>query len=292
MRPKPPVLLRHFTSSLHLKKTKNPTMKSIQRLSILTAIGAIVTLSGNARAASYTINNTTADAFLSGAYPTLNFGAAGTLAIAPASSAKGEFDSVVMFNTANAVNQFNTTYGAGNWAISGVTLSLASNFGTQGTQPNNSVFNTINAGNFGIDWLANNSWVEGTGGGMGAANGAVSFNSIPSLLSPGYDTLGTYTYTPPGNNVYVNYSLGLDAGLVSDVAAGGAVSLYFYAADNQVSYLFNSKEFSSNHPELTLTAVAVPEPASVTLWAAVLVGLFDFTQRIWKKRFGKVTGCQ
>ncbi|HXA44047.1 MAG TPA: hypothetical protein VNZ25_00955 [Candidatus Angelobacter sp.] len=267
-------------------------MKSIQRLSILTAIGVIVTLSGNARAASYTINNTTADAFLSGAYPTLNFGAAGTLAIAPASSAKGEFDSVVMFNTANAFNQFNTTYGAGNWAISGVTLSLASNFGTQGTQPNNSVFNTINAGNFGIDWLVNNSWVEGTGGGMGAANGAVSFNSIPGLLSPGYDTLGTYTCTPPGNNVYVNYSLGLDAGLVSDVAAGGAVSLYFYAADNQVSYLFNSKEFSSNHPELTLTAVAVPEPASVTLWAAVLVGLFDFTQRIWKKRFGKVTGCQ
>lgn len=267
-------------------------MKSIQRLSIFTAIGIIVTLCENARAVSYTINDSTADAFLSSAYPTLNFGAAGTLAIAPASSAKGEFDSVVMFNTANAVNQFNTTYGAGNWAISGVTLSLASNFGTQGTQPNSSIFNTINAGNFGVDWLVNNSWVEGTGGGMGAANGAVSFNSIPSLLSPGYDTLGTYTYTPPGNNVYVNYSLGLDAGLVSDAAAGGGVSLYFYAADNQVSYLFNSKEFASNHPELTLTAVAIPEPATVTLWAAALGGFLGLTQRIWKNRFAKVIGCQ
>ena len=267
-------------------------MKSIQRLTIFTAIGIIVTLSDNARAVSYTINNSTADAFLSGAYPTLNFGAAGTLAIAPASSPKGEFDSVVMFNTANAINQFNATYGAGNWAISGVTLSLASNFGTQGTQPNNNIFNTINAGNFGIDWLVNNSWVEGTGGGMGSANGAVSFNSIPSLLAPGYDPLGTYTCTPPGNNVYANYSLGLDAGLVSDVEAGGAVSLYFFAADNQVSYLFNSKEFASNHPELTLTAVAVPEPATVTMWAAALCGLFDFTQRLWKKRFAKVSGCQ
>ena len=69
-----------------------------------------------------------------------------------------------------------------------------------------------------------------------------SFNSIPSLLSAGYDSLGTYTYTPPGNNVYANYSLSLDANLVSDAAAGGAVSLYFYAADNQVSYLFNSRE--------------------------------------------------
>ena len=122
---------------------------------------------------SFTINTTTADAFLSGASPTLNFGGAGTLAIAPASSAKGEFDSVIMFNTASAVSQFNTTYGAGNWTITGLTFSLASNFGTQGAQPNNAIFNTINAGSFGIDWLANDSWVEGTGGGNGAANGAV-----------------------------------------------------------------------------------------------------------------------
>ncbi|MGB8369129.1 MAG: PEP-CTERM sorting domain-containing protein [Limisphaerales bacterium] len=232
---------------------------------------------------SFTINTTTADAFLSGASPTLNFGSAGTLAIAPASSAKGEFDSVIMFNTASAVSQFNTTYGAGNWTITGLTLSLASNFGTQGAQPNNAIFNTINAGSFGIDWLANDSWVEGTGGGNGAANGAVSFNSIPSLLSPGYDSLGTYTYTPPGNNVYANYSLSLDANLVSDAAAGGAVSLYFYAADNQVSYLFNSREFASNHPELTVTAAPVPEPNAAALLAASLGG-FLFSRRQKRKR--------
>lgn len=188
-----------------------------------------------------------------------------------------------MFNTASAVSQFNTTYGAGNWTITGLTLSLASNFGTQGAQPNNAIFNTINAGSFGIDWLANDSWVEGTGGGNGAANGAVSFNSIPSLLSPGYDSLGTYTYTPPGNNVYANYSLSLDANLVSDAAAGGAVSLYFYAADNQVSYLFNSREFASNHPELTVTAAPVPEPNAAALLAASLGG-FLFSRRQKRKR--------
>jgi len=232
---------------------------------------------------SFTINTTTADAFLSGASPTLNFGSAGTLAIAPASSAKGEFDSVIIFNTASAVSQFNTTYGAGNWTITGLTLSLASNFGTQGAQPNNAIFNTINAGSFGIDWLANDSWVEGTGGGNGAANGAVSFNSISSLLSPGYDSLGTYTYTPPGNNVYANYSLSLDANLVSDAAAGGAVSLYFYAADNQVSYLFNSREFASNHPELTVTAAPVPEPATAALLVASLGG-FLFSRRQGRKK--------
>jgi hypothetical protein len=140
---------------------------------------------------TYTINNTTADAMLSGQHGTLNYGLAGTLAIAPASSAKGEFDSVLMFNTAAAVSQFNTTYGAGNWTISGLTLSLASNFGTQGTQPTSGILNTVNGGSFGIDWLAGDGWVEGTGGGNGAANGAVSFNSISSLLAPGYDSLGT-----------------------------------------------------------------------------------------------------
>jgi hypothetical protein len=219
---------------------------------------------------SFTILNTSADAFLSAANPTLNFGSAGTLAIAPASSAKGEFDSVILFNTASAVSQFNTNYGAGNWIITGLTLSLASNFGTQGAIPNNSLLNTVGGGGFGIDWLANDGWVEGTGGGNGDANGAVSFNSIPGLLSPGYDPLGTYLYTPPGNNVYANYSLSLDANLVSDAATGGSVSLYFYAADNQVGYLFNSKEFASNHPELTITATAVPEPATILLLVASL----------------------
>src|SRR5271170_6770804 len=84
---------------------------------------------------SFTINNTTADAFLasgSAANPVganltgLNFGSAGTLAIAPTNSTKGEFDSVLMFTSAGAVSQFNATYGPGNWKITGLTLSLSS----------------------------------------------------------------------------------------------------------------------------------------------------------------------
>jgi hypothetical protein len=224
---------------------------------------------------TYTINNTTADAMLSGQHATLNYGLAGTLAIAPASSAKGEFDSVLMFNTAGAVSQFNTTYGAGNWTITGLTLSLASNFGTQGTQPTSGILNPVNGGSFGIDWLAVDSWVEGTGGGNGAANGAVSFNSVSSLLAPGYDPLGTYNYTPPGNNVYANYSLSLDANLTADAVAGGNVSLYFYAADNQVGYVFNSKDYTGNplnHPELTFTVTPTPEPSTISLLVASLGG--------------------
>jgi hypothetical protein len=233
-------------------------------------------------AQSYTITNSAADAMLSGASPTLNFGAAGTLAISPASSPKGEFDTVLMFNTAGAVSQFNSTYGAGNWAITGLMLSLASNFGTNGANPGSGLLNNVSGGNFGIDWLVNDGWAEGAGGGNGTNNGAVSFNSIPSLLASGFSSLGTYTYTPPGNNVYANYSLSLDGNLVADAMAGSSVSLYFFAADNQVGYLFNSRQFASNHPQLTLTVAPIPEPATTALLAASLGGFL-----FWRRRTSK-----
>ena len=90
-----------------------------------------------------------ADAFLATGSPNnpdgadltgLNFGGAGTLVVAPASSVKGEFQSVIKFNLANAVALFNTNYGAGNWNITGISLELTSNYGTGGVQPNNAIF--------------------------------------------------------------------------------------------------------------------------------------------------------
>jgi hypothetical protein len=221
---------------------------------------------------SFTINNTIADAFLATGSPlnpvgsdltSFNFGGAGTLAIAPASSAKGRFDSIIKFNTASAINQFNSTYGAGNWLITGFTLSLASNF-----------FNMISAGSFGIDWLGYDNWVEGTGSGMGTpgfpGTSLVSFNSIATLYSGGSAALGTFAYTPPGDNIYLNYTLPLHASLLADATAGGDLSLFFYAADNQVSYLFNSRSFAQNRPQLTLSATAVPEPSALAMLAAAL----------------------
>lgn len=250
--------------------------------------GLVLTQSFTGKAYIYTINDSTADAFLSAASPTLNFGKAGTLAIGPASSPKGELDSIIKFNLAGAVSQFNTTYGAGNWQITGLTLSLASNFGGQGESPGNGLFSNINGGSFGIDWLSYDSWVEGTGGGSGAANGAVSFNSISTLFSGQHDSLGTYTYTPPGDNVDANYNLPLDANLVSDATAGGDVSLYFYAADNQISYLFNSLNFTSNHPEFIITATPVPEPTTVALLVASFGGILLLRRQGGKKNYQRL----
>lgn len=263
-----------------LKTKPNPVVAALLGASIL-----VFPFKGVAD--SYLINNTIADAFLAsgsagnpaGANLTANnYGGAGTLAIAPASSTKGEFDSVIMFSTSNAISQFNTTYGAGNWTITGLTLSLASNTGTSGAIPGNNLFNTINGGSFGIDWLADTTWLEGTGTPAAPSATGVNFNSISTLLAV-EDPLGTYTYTPPGNNVYASYTLPLDVNLVSSAESGGLVSLYFYAADNQISYLFNSRTFSSGHPELTLTVTPTPEPATLSLMAVSLGGTLWLCRR-------------
>ena len=260
-------------------------LKTKKLAQALTILGASCALPFIADAqSSFTINTTIADAFLAAGSPAnpvganltgLNFGGTGTLAIAPPSSTKGEFDSVIQFSSTAAVAQFNSTYGPGNWEITGLTLMLASSFPTQGQQPNNKLFNTINAGNFNITLLSDNSWVEGGGGGTGTAgypaNSAVSFNSIPTLLSGTTDALGTFTYTPPGtgNTGYLDYTLPLNADLLTDATGGADISLYFSAsAGSQVSYLFNSKEFGSNPPELTLDVTATPEPG--TLFAHAL----------------------
>ena len=137
----------------------------------------------------------------------LNFGGAGTLVVAPAASVKGEFQSVIKFNLSNAVALFNTNYGAGNWTITDISLELTSNYGTGNVQPNNAIFPVINGGNFVIEWLSNDDWVEGTGTPNLPTTDGVTYDSLPDLLSGAHEILCTNTYSPPGNNVPVTYAL-------------------------------------------------------------------------------------
>lgn len=241
----------------------------------------------------YTVNTATTDAFLaagSAANPicttncaNLNFGGAGTLAISSAASAKGQFDSVVQWNTAGAAAQFNSLYGAGNWQITNISLNLASNFGDQGEQPNNGIFNTINAGQFNVQRISNNSWIEGTGSGMGTAPGnppSVTFgNKGTTLLTGTSANLGTFTYTPPGDNIYRSYSLALDPSLVNDVMTSGLTSLYFTAADDNVGFLFNARSFAGNSPQFIITAAPVPVPAAMWLFGSGLAAMVGIARR-------------
>ncbi len=263
-------------------------------LFILSAMmcGAMVQPGLSSAESVFTVNTSTIDAFLANGSATnpicgtncstLNFGGAGTLAIAPASSTKGQFDSVVQWNTAGATTQFDTAFGAGNWHITNVALNLASNFGDQGEQPNNPIFNTINGGQFNVQWISNNSWVEGTGSGMGTTTGvppAVTFgNKGTTLLTGTSANLGTFTYTPPGDNTYVKYDLALDANLLNSIDTGALTSLYFTAADEQVGFLFNARSYAQNHPQFIITADVAPVPVPAAVWLfgsglAAMVGL-------------------
>jgi hypothetical protein len=217
-----------------------------------------------ARAAVTYTSTTSADAFLAtgssnnpvGSDLTgLNFGGAGTLVVAPATSVKGEFQSVIRFNLSNALALFNTTFGSNGWIITGISLELTSNYGTAGVQPNNPIFNVISGGDFVIEWLSNVDWPEGTGTPNLPTTDGVTYNSLPYLLSGAHEVLCTNTYTPPGNNVHVTYPLPLNTNLVIAAANIGNVSFLFYAADQQVNYLFNSSFYGrGNEPLIHVSA--------------------------------------
>jgi hypothetical protein len=210
---------------------------------------------------------TVADAFLATGSPEnpegtdltdLNFGGAGALVVAPANSGKGEFQTILKFNLSDATNLFGSTYG-NHWTVTALSLELTGNFATNGAQPNNMVFPKIHPGNFVIEWLSNDDWLEGTGMPNLPTMDGVTYNSLPDLLSQPHAILSTNTYTPPGNNVHVVYQLPLDTNLVADIAAGGDVTFLLYAADDQVGYLFNSYFYGrGNQPLIHVTAGAPP----------------------------------
>ena len=208
-------------------------------------------------------STTVADAFLTtgstnnpdGDLSDLNFGAAGMMAVAPANAIKGEFQSVARFDFSGAVRQFNTAYGTNGWTVTGISLTLTSNYGTAGVQPNNAIFNVISGGNFIIAWLSNNDWAEGTGTPNLPTTDGVTFESLSDLLSVPTNVLCTNTYTPPGNNVPITYTLPLNTNVVAEIESGGEATFLFYAADTNIAYLFNSREYGrGNQPLINVTA--------------------------------------
>lgn len=200
--------------------------------------------------------NPVADTFVAASNPNANFGAAGGLALSPSSAANGEFQSVMRFDLASVKASFDATFGEGNWQLTSVSLKLTA------TLPNNPIFNTSAAGQFAIEWMQDDAWIEGTG--MPSAPGAtgLNFNTLPTHLANGVASLGTFSFAG-GNSGSATYALPLQASFASDITSGSLVSLHAFAGDNAVSYLFNSRNVSNvaNRPELSITADAIPEPA-------------------------------
>ena len=213
-----------------------------------------------------------ADTYVSSGQPTVNFGTLGAMEIAVPTAAQPRAEkSLIRFNTAALEAAFNADYGAGNWAVTSVTLALFSNVATAGQQPANSSFNQIAAGGFELDWLSNNSWSE-TG---------ITWNTLPSVLpGAGNNTLASLGnfYWPATGASSTTWTLGLDLNLVSDIGSGGEVTIFGQpTAGSTVGYLFNA--LNSSPAYLNVTADVVPEPSAMALMASGLVGLAAIRRR-------------
>jgi hypothetical protein len=261
-------------------------MKSLVKVSVGFVCGLFVAGICAGQTASFS-SQSTADAFVTtganGSLSSSNFGAAGSLAVSASGLPQGEFQSVLKFDLSGAENSFNSQYGVGNWAVQSVTLQLTA------SPHNNPIFNNIAAGQFNVSLMQNNSWVEGTGTGGAPSSDGISYNLLlGTYVNPTVDqALGTFSFAG-GSSGQNSYALTPSSGVIADIMSGGNASLRLFAADNSVTYLFNSRTAGSTvgvRPALIVDVVAVPEPSSLVLCMAALTVLWLLqTVRRWLRR--------
>jgi len=228
-------------------------------LTILSFVAVVVTASA---AMSVTINPDK-DAFVRALAPTYNYGGGGALSVSgpnTTTATNGAIDSFISFNTAAMVTTFNSDFGANNWVITSAMLNLTIN-----QAPGNAVFNS-GSGMFGIRWIANDTWTEGTGTPMVPTMNGITYNEETTYLNPSLDTnLGAYTFTV--GDTSLSCPLALPTSFVTNMEAGGEVGLFMTAIDPRVGFVFYSRQFSglaSTHPALVVTATLPPPQPSIT----------------------------
>ncbi|MEY2525636.1 MAG: hypothetical protein QOE73_407 [Verrucomicrobiota bacterium] len=212
--------------------------------------------------------NPIADSFVTpgsdGSLSNNNYGAGGLLSVAAPGKPQGEFQSVLQFDLSATKTSFDAQFGAGLWSIESVTLQLTA------TPVNNAIFNAISAGQFEISWMQNDSWTEGTGTPTVPTTTGITWNTLPNFLGPNDEDVGTFSFNGATSGS-TTYTLTLTSGFTADMLAGGVISLRTLAADTDVSYLFNSRNFNTVASRPLLTVTAVPEPSSGMLALAGLL---------------------
>jgi hypothetical protein len=235
-------------------------------------------ISAAAEAASSSLNPS-ADAFVAngpnGNLSINNYGGAGALSIAAPNLSQGEFQSILQFNLATVKSTFDAQFGVGQWSIQSISLQLTA------TTPNNAIFNPSAAGQFSVSWMQNDSWTEGTGSPQAPTQTGITFATLNNFLSPSDEALGTFSFNgaTSGN---ATYNLALTPSFSADILAGNAVSFRMFAADSTVSYLADSRSFSTASARPLLTITAVPEPSTT------LLALFGLSLLFFKRPYFRV----
>ena len=220
-------------------------------------------LATSARAATFT-NSADADAFVRAAAPSSNYGGAGALAVSGAGATNnsgvmnGAFDTFLRFNTAALVASFNTQFGPDNWLVTGAKLQLM-----EVGAPNNALFNR-GKGRFEIRWIANDTWVEGTGTPMLPTTDGIAYNTESSVLNSNAD-LSLGVFTNAGADGALTCPLPLPPAFANDLIAGGEVSFYFTAVDSGIGFTFDSRSFGTSAARPYLLVSALPPPGNLSL---------------------------
>jgi hypothetical protein len=238
--------------------------------SLLTVL-SFVSIAVAASAAVFNTNTPDKDAFVRSLMPNLNYGGAGALTVSGTNATmnnptNGAFDTFMSFNTGAMVTSFNSTFGPNNWVITSATLTL-----TENPNPNNPLFN-YGTGLFEIRWIANDTWVEGTGMPTSPTMTGITYAEEPSYLNNNTDTnLGTFDFT--GTSPF-SCSLALPAAFVTNMQAGGEVGLFITAIDTNMAFVVYSRDFKGNPtvlPHLVVSATAQPGISAISLSGANLV---------------------
>lgn len=207
-----------------------------------------------------------ADTFVSSSNPGTSFGTHGAAQIAaPTPAQPRTLLGLLRFDTASLRDSFDAGYGAGNWSISSVSLTLFSSVNHSGAQPNNKSFNRIAAGDFDFGFLSNDDWEENS----------ITWNSLSTIL-PGVGN--TNSLTPLGTFFWntgqesATWSLAGDVAFWQDIYDGSPVSFLGQPTPGSgVSYLFNTQRV--NPALLNVTVQSVPEPSA---FLQIFAGLIAF----------------
>lgn len=205
------------------------------------------------------VTTPSADSFCRQSVATRSYGAAGGLCVAGSSSvngsgsARGRFDTMIKFPTADTKAAFDAVYGAGNWRLATAKLTLS-----EIDQPVNAIF-PRGVGEFDIFWFSNDNWIEGPGTPNSPVTGTGTMItwSYLSAIAPGaiHQSLGRFQNQ--GVFDLQTFTLTPTAGLAADVEGGTVVSLRLSPVTSTLGFTFHSRNYGNpdQHPHLAFTAM-------------------------------------